>query len=550
MRPLLLAILLASLLGAPGCRQPAESDAYFFAMHQPAAPVDASGEDRLARVRQLTRGGQNRAAIFAPERDILFSSTREGLPGERLMRMDLDGRNARAAESTLARDTSRDTSPDGARVVYVAPVKTEHSESVEVFMMQADGSQVTQLTRHGAMASAPAFHPGGEHIIFASTLDDPHGASTHLFLMRADGTELERVTYAPGSHSAPRFSPDGTQLLFASTRGATTRGEVNLFLADWSQRLPPSVATQGDPERFSSDPFRAHVRALTASATQGRAAGSAGALVAAGIIEREFARLGLEPLEQATGYRQTFSPAPQRIKGEVVPGDALTLHNIVGRLPARADRAPTQRALILGAHYDHLGATEDGVHAGANDNASGVALLLELTQALASQPRAHDIYVVAFDGEELGMLGSDYFVRHPPLPAQDMIAMLNFDMVGRLDEGALELGGVGSAVEFLDLVRRAHAVTQELELELSFEGEAPSDHLSFYGEQVPVLWFSTGQTPEYHTPRDTSDTLDVHGALKVGRLALEIAAELARSERTPTFRAPHGGQHVQEEHKK
>lgn len=219
--------------------------------------------------------------------------------------------------------------------------------------------------------------------------------------------------------------------------------------------------------------------------------------------------------------------------------------NIVGRLPANPDGAPTDRALIVGAHYDHLGKGGSGSmrpgsnawHPGADDNASGVALMLELAEALAASPRAHDVYFVAFSAEESGILGSEHFVANPPIATAQMIAMLNFDMVGRLREDKLTLTGVGTATQFLDLARRAQLGTA-LDLELSFEGYSARDHMSFYVAEVPVLAFYTGMHPDYHTPDDTPDRINAEGIVEIAVYAHNIASELLNSPRRPTFADP------------
>lgn len=233
--------------------------------------------------------------------------------------------------------------------------------------------------------------------------------------------------------------------------------------------------------------------------------------------------------------------------------------NLVGRLPANPDGQPTDYALVIGAHYDHIGKGGSGSlrpgsdtwHHGADDNASGVALMLELAEALAATPRQHDVYVVAFSAEESGLLGSQHFVTNAPIATTQMLAMLNFDMVGRLRDDKLTLAGVGSATQFLDLARRAQTGTT-LDLALSFEGYGPSDHMSFYMAKVPVLAFHTGLHNDYHTPDDTPDKINVEGIVEIGVYAHNIASELLSSSRRPTYaeqQGTHQGDHSGRSHR-
>lgn len=231
-------------------------------------------------------------------------------------------------------------------------------------------------------------------------------------------------------------------------------------------------------------------------------------------------------------------------------------HNVVGRLPANKDGKPTPYALIIGAHYDHLGMGGHGslrpntkaIHPGADDNASGVASIVELAEALTAVKRKHDVYVVAFSAEESGLLGSTHFVNNAPIKTEKMVAMLNFDMVGRLDK-ALYLGGVGSAKQFRDMVRKAqHAVA--LNVQLNDSGYGPSDHLAFYLKRVPVLNFHTGLHGDYHTPNDTADKLNAKGAVSITKFAFELSWRLLNSPKLPQYVSPtkamanHHGHHA------
>jgi Tol biopolymer transport system component len=209
--------------------------------------------------------------------------------------------------------------------------------------------------------------------------------------------------------------------------------------------------------------------------------------------------------------------------------------NVVALLPADAAiRRPG--ALVLGAHYDHLGfggasslAPESGeVHHGADDNASGVAALLEAARLLAANPRERDIWLVAFTGEETGLVGSTELVRQPPaaLVLAEAVAMINFDMVGRLRENRLSILGGDSATEWRELLPPL-CVELGLECATGGDGYGPSDHTPFYAAGLPVLHLFTGAHSDYHKPSDVAATINAAGGARIAELAARLTATLA-----------------------
>ncbi len=220
--------------------------------------------------------------------------------------------------------------------------------------------------------------------------------------------------------------------------------------------------------------------------------------------------------------------------------------NVVGVLRAgAADKLPG--AVLVGAHYDHLGLGGNNslnpsfheAHNGADDNASGTAALLEVARRLTAQRQSlrRDVYLVAFAGEESGVLGSTAFTRHPTsgLKMADLAAMLNMDMVGRLRGNALSVFGTESAQEWEGLVpglceRNGFACT------LSGDGFGPSDHSPFYAAGVPVLHFFTGVHDDYHKPSDDVDKINAAGGAKVAALVTDAALQVAQAPRRLTFK--------------
>jgi Tol biopolymer transport system component len=223
--------------------------------------------------------------------------------------------------------------------------------------------------------------------------------------------------------------------------------------------------------------------------------------------------------------------------------------NVLGLLPAGGSATGSggpSEYLMVGAHYDHLGHGESGamnrkgeeglIHPGADDNASGVATVLELAGALAAEraknpgafPRG--VIFAAWSGEELGLIGSSWFAEHPSLPLTNIIAYLNFDMVGRLRDNKLMLQGVGSSPSWAKLIEKRN-VAAGFTASLQDDPYLPSDTTALYPKGIPVLEFFTGSHEEYHRPADKPDTLNYEGMERITRFARGMLADLERTER-------------------
>lgn len=250
--------------------------------------------------------------------------------------------------------------------------------------------------------------------------------------------------------------------------------------------------------------------------------------------------------------------------------------NVVGILDG-SDPNLKNEVVVIGAHYDHLGRGGEGslapregeIHHGADDNASGTAAVLELARMFKSQgvrPR-RTILFMAFSGEEEGLLGSNYYVNHPILPLANTVAMLNMDMIGRMKENKLIIGGVGTAEQWRSIVdaqNRAlgtsvsaaagtHAsgypigvasngrsivtsdTSKQFNLTLSEDGFGPSDHSSFYSKQIPVLFFWTGTHDDYHKPSDTADKINYADEARVIGLVARIIDDVDASDKRPAY---------------
>lgn len=218
--------------------------------------------------------------------------------------------------------------------------------------------------------------------------------------------------------------------------------------------------------------------------------------------------------------------------------------NVVGVLHGNGDRLK-EEAIVIGAHYDHLGLGEMGslsekrgheIHNGADDNASGTAGLLELAKvfALRREELKRSLVFVAFSGEEEGLLGSKHYVSHPPIPLEKTVAMVNMDMIGRMKGNRLTVGGSGSSPLWKELLGRLEQGSR-LELKYDDDGYGPSDHASFYAKDIPVLFFFTGVHQDYHRPTDDYDKINLAGQQAVLELVFEAVMNVSQQDIRPLF---------------
>ena len=311
-------------------------------------------------------------------------------------------------------------------------------------------------------------------------------------------------------------------------------------------RGAPAAGAHSDADRIRSD-----IAYLADDRLEGRGTGTAGNDSAAAWLARRHAALGLRPLPVETGAicwpSQASSPTPSSCRSYlqhfIANGaelahagkpDGVPTQNVVAMVPG-SDPALRSQYVVLGAHFDHLGRSIDGaldpeagraIRNGADDNASGTAAILELARRFAAHPTRRSILVVHFSGEELGLLGSQWFVEHSPVPVDSMDAMLNFDMVGRLRKDRLIVYGLGTATELPALVDAAN-LAPKLDLQKQDDGFGPSDHSSFYAKGIPVLHFFTDLHEDYHRATDDIEKIDARGEVRVVDLAERIARAIA-----------------------
>jgi hypothetical protein len=217
-----------------------------------------------------------------------------------------------------------------------------------------------------------------------------------------------------------------------------------------------------------------------------------------------------------------------------------TVHNVGAYLAGT-----TNEYVVIGAHYDHLGLGEQysmapslagTVHPGADDNASGTAGVIELARWFSREPRhQRGILFLTFAGEELGLLGSSYYVNHPELPLKDAVAMINMDMIGRIRDRKVYVGGVGTGTTFADLLKQLTPKHDFVADVTERAGYGSSDHTSFTTKQVPVLFFFSGLHADYHKPSDTWDKIDAPDAVRLLDLVADVTDHLTDSSPRPKF---------------
>ena len=229
------------------------------------------------------------------------------------------------------------------------------------------------------------------------------------------------------------------------------------------------------------------------------------------------------------------------------------MHNVIGYIPGTTDEY-----VVIGAHYDHLGLGDEHslapsqigqIHHGADDNASGTAGVIELARWFSKQPKQkRGILLMTFAGEELGLLGSAFYTAHPLLPLDKAVAMLNMDMIGRIREGKIYVNGTGTG-STLDALVAGVKVPTSLKVDLSEStGYGGSDHISFNGKQIPVVFFFSGLHGDYHKPSDTSDKIDAPRAADLVDYVADIATAIVNAPERPVFQRvaeksadPHSG---------
>jgi Zn-dependent M28 family amino/carboxypeptidase len=264
---------------------------------------------------------------------------------------------------------------------------------------------------------------------------------------------------------------------------------------------------------------------------EGRATGSEGEKIASEYIAKRFKQLGLAP-KGSDGYFQSFSFKPKKdphseVKFTETTSDSIvTGRNVIGFIDNKMENT-----VIIGAHYDHLGYGDEGslhrgekaIHNGADDNASGVSVMLNLADKLKNTNTNNNYLLMAFSGEEMGLLGSNYFVKNATIDTKKVNYMINMDMVGRLKNSTLAIYGTGTSPIWSQTINSLNSDFKLIEKE---SGVGPSDHTSFYLNDIPVLHFFTGQHENYHKPSDDAELLNYDGMYQISEYIYAIISDL------------------------
>jgi Zn-dependent M28 family amino/carboxypeptidase len=312
------------------------------------------------------------------------------------------------------------------------------------------------------------------------------------------------------------------------------RRVVALGLIVAANACTSSYGTRPAPLRPDSTLIRRDIAYLASDALEGRLTGTPGNDSAAAYIARRYKSLGLTAL--TAGYLQPFDAlsAEEAHSGRTEPRHS---ENVVALLRG-TDPVLRNEYVVIGAHFDHLGRlttyaqdpeAKDAIRNGADDNASGTAAVMELARMLAANPPRRSIIFANFSGEELGLLGSQWFVAHPLVPLDRVVAMINFDMVGRLRNDKLIVYGTSTATELKPLVDSANAALDGGSLHVNGIGDGfgPSDQSSFYAKDIPVLHFFTDQHEDYHRATDDVEKINAGGEARVVKLALHVVRDIA-----------------------
>src|SRR5262245_38597328 len=360
--------------------------------------------------------------------------------------------------------------------------------------------------------------------------DDYAGIDAHdalVLVLTQEPGEMDSTSRFDGNFNTP-FADLHTKAINAREHGALGLLVVNG--PRWHAGEPPRAPARDGEGYFSSGLLGAWI-----------STDAADALLEPAGLDLLHAQAAIE----STGLPHSFAIPDSATLTVNVKRTRATTRNVVGLLPGR----DTSRTLVLGAHYDHLGfggpaslaPNERAPHVGADDNASGVAVILAAAERLGAKRQrgwrpAHSIVIASFSAEEMGLVGSDHFVGEPPKPIETVEAMVNLDMVGRLRENRLQILGVGTAAEFPALVQNVNARVPDahFELKTSEDGYGPSDHQSFYKRGIPVLMLFTGAHSDYHKPTDTWDKIRYAGLARVSDYAQALVESLDARPR-PTF---------------
>jgi hypothetical protein len=280
---------------------------------------------------------------------------------------------------------------------------------------------------------------------------------------------------------------------------------------------------------INASDVRVHIDALADAPLEGREAGTRGGRAAVAYLVKQFESQQLSPAGDSGGYVQAFRGSCSNILGVLAGSDPELRHEYV----------------LVGAHFDHVGYGSalnsrgpiGRVHHGADDNASGVAGVLELQDACQTLPHSprRSILFALWDGEEKGMWGSRHWLAHPTVPLDKIVLVFNLDMIGRLQHDTVHVYGSRTSWGLRRLLSERNRATN-LSLDFSWDMKPNSDHYAFFDKEIPILMLHTGLHADFHRPSDSADKIDHEGAERVTRLAFAALFDVANADKVAGFR--------------
>lgn len=306
---------------------------------------------------------------------------------------------------------------------------------------------------------------------------------------------------------------------------------IGLLIAFIFLLIPAFIQAQ----EVNVEELKKDIEYLASDELEGRETGTKGEELAAAYIAKRFEEVGLTPKGDKGKWFQSFSRKPQANPHSSHPVDtskAITGKNVIGYLDNGANKT-----IVIGAHYDHLGYGGEGslhakgkaIHNGADDNASGVAAIIQIVNQLKIiNAKGNNYLFIAFSGEEKGLWGSNYFTKNPTIDLKTVNYMINLDMVGRMKDGKMAINGTGTSAAWGAILDN---VANDPKIKRSESGMGPSDHTSFYLKDIPVLHFFTGQHEDYHKPSDDIEKLNYDGIVRIINIITRLIDELDGEEK-------------------
>ena len=305
-----------------------------------------------------------------------------------------------------------------------------------------------------------------------------------------------------------------------------------LFLASCASNMPSVTTPEIKPTKsdITIEDFKTHIEFLSSDELQGRGAGTEGDKIAVSYIKQRF--YDAAPNKGKIEVQEHYVFKDRRQKK-----DKVLTYNVIGYLVGNDEKLKDE-FVVIGGHYDTTANALGKINNGADDNASGTSMVIELFEKFAAtNNHKRTLVFMAFGGEELGLLGSKHFVNNPTIDLDKVHLMVNLDMVGRMEENNVQLGGAASAENFSS---RLNPFLMEDNVNVIELGEgifSRSDHYNFYKKDIPVLFFFTGVHDDYHKPSDDFDKINYDGMKSISNMVEGIVDEFANTENKLVFKS-------------